>query len=36
MAKAEYSDAIALLKSDHRTVEELFEQYEKVLISTEK
>jgi hemerythrin superfamily protein len=29
MAKAEYTDAIALLKADHRTVEELFEKFEK-------
>jgi hypothetical protein len=27
MAKEEYSDAIALLKADHRKVEELFEQF---------
>lgn len=36
MAKAEYSDAIALLKSDHRTVEELFEQYEKAASAKKK
>lgn len=29
MAKEEYSDAIALLKADHRKVEELFEDFEK-------
>lgn len=28
MADQEYTDAIALLKADHRKVEELFEQYE--------
>ena len=28
MAEQEYTDAIALLKADHRTVEALFEQYE--------
>ena len=28
MARAEHPDAIALLKSDHRKVEELFEQFE--------
>ena len=26
---AEYTDAIALLKADHRKVEELFEKFEK-------
>ncbi|WHO39396.1 hemerythrin domain-containing protein [Sphingobium sp. AP49] len=36
MAKAEYSDAIALLKADHRTVEELFEQYEKAASAKKK
>jgi len=36
MAKAEYSDAIALLKADHRTVEALFEQYEKAASATKK
>ena len=36
MAKAEYSDAIALLESDHRTVEELFEQYEKAASAKKK
>src|SRR5687768_4391827 len=29
MAQQEFTDAIALLKADHRTVEDLFEQYEK-------
>lgn len=29
MAKEEYTDAIALLKADHRKVEELFEQFSK-------
>ena len=29
MAKAEFTDAIALLKADHRKVEELFEKFEK-------
>jgi hemerythrin superfamily protein len=29
MAEAKTQDAVALLKADHRTVEELFEQYEK-------
>jgi len=29
MATQEYTDAIALLKADHRKVEELFEQFEK-------
>jgi hypothetical protein len=29
MAKPEFTDAIALLKADHRTVEDLFEKYEK-------
>ena len=28
MAQQEYTDAIALLKADHRTVEELFEKFE--------
>lgn len=36
MAKAEYSDTIALLKADHRTVEELFEQYEKAASAKKK
>ncbi len=36
MAKAEYSDAIALLKADHRTVEALFEQYEKAASAKKK
>jgi hemerythrin superfamily protein len=29
MAKEEFTDAIALLKNDHRTVEDLFEKFEK-------
>lgn len=29
MAQGEFTDAIALLKADHRKVEELFEQFEK-------
>lgn len=29
MARQEFTDAIALLKADHRKVEELFEQFEK-------
>lgn len=29
MAKEEFTDAIALLKADHRTVEELFEKFQK-------
>ena len=29
MAETKTTDAIALLKQDHRTVEELFEQFEK-------
>jgi len=29
MAKQEFTDAIALLKADHRKVEDLFEQFEK-------
>lgn len=29
MAQTEFSDAIALLKADHRTVEDLFEKFEK-------
>ena len=29
MAEAEFTDAIALLKADHRKVEDLFEQFEK-------
>jgi len=33
---AEFTDAIALLKADHRTVEELFEQYEKARGSAAK
>ena len=36
MAKAEFTDAIALLKADHRKVEELFEQFEKASGSARK
>ncbi|ATI81895.1 MULTISPECIES: hemerythrin domain-containing protein [Sphingobium] len=36
MATAEYSDAIALLKADHRKVEELFEQFEKAATGKKK
>jgi hemerythrin superfamily protein len=36
MAKPEYTDAIALLKADHREVEGLFEQYEKATDSAKK
>lgn len=36
MAKAEYTDAIALLKADHRKVEALFGQYEKATSATKK
>ena len=36
MAKEEYSDAIALLKADHRKVEELFEKFEKTNDSSKK
>lgn len=36
MAKDEYSDAIALLKADHRTVEDLFEAYEKATATARK
>ena len=36
MAKAEKLDAIALLKADHRAVEELFEKYENARSSTQK
>ena len=31
MAEQEFTDAIALLKADHRKVEGLFEQFEKAL-----
>jgi hypothetical protein len=36
MAQAEYSDAIALLKADHRKVEGLFEQFEKASSESSK
>lgn len=36
MAQREFTDAIALLKADHRTVEELFEKFEKTSSSTQK
>ncbi|KRB81396.1 hemerythrin [Sphingomonas sp. Root710] len=36
MAQQEFTDAIALLKADHRTVEELFEKFEKTSSSTQK
>lgn len=36
MAEQEFTDAIALLKADHRKVEELFEQYEKASGSAAK
>lgn len=36
MADAEFTDAIALLKADHRKVEGLFEQYEKASGSAAK
>ncbi len=36
MAKAEFTDAIALLKADHRKVEDLFEQFEKARSSGRK
>ena len=36
MADQEYTDAIALLKADHRTVEDLFEKFEKVGGSRDK
>jgi len=36
MADQEFTDAIALLKADHRTVETLFEQYEKTTGSAAK
>jgi hypothetical protein len=36
MAKAEFTDAIALLKADHRKVEGLFEQFEKAKDSSKK
>jgi hemerythrin superfamily protein len=36
MAQPQFSDAIALLKADHRTVEALFEQFEKARDATRK
>jgi hemerythrin superfamily protein len=36
MAKAEFTDAIALLKADHRKVEELFDQFEKARAANRK
>ena len=36
MAKAEFTDAIALLKADHRKVEDLFEQFEKTTDDSRK
>nr|WP_047166529.1 hemerythrin domain-containing protein [Sphingomonas sp. Y57] len=36
MAEREYTDAIALLKADHRKVEALFEQFEKSRSATSK
>ncbi|ETI62899.1 MULTISPECIES: hemerythrin domain-containing protein [Sphingobium] len=36
MAKDEYTDAIALLKADHRTVEDLFEKFEQASGSARK
>lgn len=36
MAAKEFTDAIALLKADHREVEDLFEQFEKTKASTKK
>jgi len=36
MAKAEFTDAIALLKADHRKVEDLFEQFEKAKGASKK
>jgi len=36
MAKAKYTDAIALLKADHRKVENLFEQFEMATSATKK
>ncbi|MET0370149.1 MAG: hemerythrin domain-containing protein [Sphingobium sp.] len=36
MAQAEFTDAIALLKADHRKVEELFEQFEATKASAKK
>ena len=36
MAKPQFTDAIALLKADHRKVEELFEQFEKARSDSRK
>jgi len=36
MAQENYTDAVALLKADHRKVEGLFEQFEKISNSTKK
>jgi hemerythrin superfamily protein len=36
MAEAEFTDAIALLKADHRKVEELFEQFDQSRSSSQK
>lgn len=36
MAKAQFTDAIALLKADHRKVEDLFEQFEKTRSANRK
>ena len=36
MATEVYTDAIALLKADHRKVEDLFEQFEKAKDSAKK
>src|SRR5215207_9396309 len=36
MAQSEFTDAIALLKADHRKVEDLFEQFEKASSSSAK
>lgn len=36
MAKAEFTDAIALLKADHRKVEDFFEQFEKAKTANRK
>lgn len=36
MAKAEFTDAIALLKADHRKVEELFDKFENASSSSQK
>ena len=36
MAEEKFTDAIALLKADHRKVEDLFEQFEKATASSKK